>query len=164
MLRFYKALLGSKASTLAGIDNSILKRGRLINGEQSQILAKHIEWKEVDDALTIMNTSKAHRIDGLNTFFPKRILPLIKHEVHSSVHLFSLSYKLYLPMNCTSITLMPEEVNASHISQFRPIACCSTLYKIVSRFLITRLQHVVDDVVSSTQAGFVPNRQFLDNV
>lgn len=67
-------------------------------------------------------------------------------------------------MNITSITLIPKVSDASDIHQFRPIACCNVLHKLISRIITRRLQLVIPDVIDKAQAGFIPNRQLINNV
>lgn len=67
-------------------------------------------------------------------------------------------------VNCTSVTLVPKISNPCRIKDFRPIACCSVLYKIISKILTNRLQNVVGKVVSECQAGFIPGRHISDSI
>ncbi|XP_059302033.1 uncharacterized protein LOC132053962 [Lycium ferocissimum] len=50
------------------------------------------------------------------------------------------------------------------IKDFRPIACCTILYKLISKILANRLQKIMADIICSTQAGFIPGRNLGDNV
>ncbi|XP_056695596.1 uncharacterized protein [Spinacia oleracea] len=59
---------------------------------------------------------------------------------------------------------VPKVVNPAIVCQYRAIACCSTLYKIISKVLTARVQKVVGSVVSEFQAGFIPGRHIVDNV
>lgn len=45
-----------------------------------------------------------------------------------------------------------------------PVACCSVVYKIVSKVFTARLQSVIGDVVSCAQSGFIPHRHIADNI
>ncbi|XP_056697391.1 uncharacterized protein [Spinacia oleracea] len=54
--------------------------------------------------------------------------------------------------------------NPSKVDDLRRIACCTVLYKIISKILTARLQRVVGGVVSECQAGFIPGRHISDNI
>lgn len=66
--------------------------------------------------------------------------------------------------NCTSLTLIPTVSNPSFPSDFRPIACYSVLYKIITKVLATRLQKVVGTTVNKAQLCFILGRVISDNV
>lgn len=59
---------------------------------------------------------------------------------------------------------MPKVAQILKAKDYRPIACCSVLYKIISRILTNRLHSIISDVVSSSQAGFIPGRSIADNI
>lgn len=54
--------------------------------------------------------------------------------------------------------------NPSYVKEYRSIACCSTLYKIISKILTNRLKLVVDYLVGQFQSAFIDGRNILDNV
>lgn len=75
--------------------------------------------------------------------------------------------KLLKEINCTTVTLIPKVSNSSYVEEFRPIACCSTIYKILSKILTIRLKTVVDYLVGRSQSAFIEvieGRCFLDNI
>jgi len=72
--------------------------------------------------------------------------------------------KLYKVVNCTYVTLLPKVPNPSSIREYRPIACCIVLYKLIAKVLANRIQKVIASVISETQAGFIPGRKGVDNI
>lgn len=72
--------------------------------------------------------------------------------------------KLLKEINCTTVTLIPKVVDPNYMKEFRPIACCSTVYKLISKILASRLKRVVDYIVGNSQSAFIEGRTILDNV
>ena len=50
------------------------------------------------------------------------------------------------------------------MKEYRPIACCTVLYKIISKLITQRLHEVIHTVISDSQAGFIPGRKIADNI
>lgn len=67
--------------------------------------------------------------------------------------------RLYLAANYTMVNLIPKNEEAKTIKDYRPIAGCTTLYKIISKVLTDRLAKVIRSIISPCQADFVPGKQ-----
>lgn len=50
------------------------------------------------------------------------------------------------------------------VSDFIPIACCSTLYKCITNLLSEKLNKILPDIISGTQGDFVSGRSILHKV
>ena len=72
--------------------------------------------------------------------------------------------KILSSINSTNLALIPKVDNPSSVTQFRPIACCNVIYKSISRILASRLKIVLQEIISTNQAAFLPGRNILDNV
>ncbi|WMV34807.1 hypothetical protein MTR67_028192 [Solanum verrucosum] len=77
---------------------------------------------------------------------------------------FFQSGKLYRPVNCTVITLVPKNSSPVNIKEYRPIACCTIIYKIIAKVLASRMQKVMARIISEAQSGFIPGRKIVDNI
>ena len=62
------------------------------------------------------------------------------------------------------IILISKVDSPTSMTQFMPISLCSTLYKVISKNLVSKLRSFVHKLVSPTQVSFVPGRQIIDNV
>lgn len=88
----------------------------------------------------------------------------LKEDVYRAVQEFLQTGKLLKQVNCTAIILISKVANPSSVQQYRPIACCTVLYKIISKILTRRMQAVIGEVVDQTQSCFIPERVLADNI
>ncbi|XP_074313628.1 uncharacterized protein LOC141648812 [Silene latifolia] len=72
--------------------------------------------------------------------------------------------KLLTQLNCTTLVLLPKVENPKSVKEFRPIACCNTLYKIISKLLCERLSDVLGQIISPTLCAFIKGRSILGNI
>ncbi|GAA0156677.1 hypothetical protein LIER_38320 [Lithospermum erythrorhizon] len=50
------------------------------------------------------------------------------------------------------------------MTQFRPIALCNTVAKVIAKVLAMRLKNVLPTIISETRSTFVSNKLIMDNV
>ncbi|XP_008231741.1 PREDICTED: uncharacterized protein LOC103330914 [Prunus mume] len=67
-------------------------------------------------------------------------------------------------LNDTLIALVPKVERPLNMAQLRPISLCNTLYKVVSKILVSRLRPIMSKIVRPTQVSFVPGRHIVDNI
>lgn len=61
-------------------------------------------------------------------------------------------------------TLIPKSTHATNVGDYRPIAYCNTIYKIVSKMLWNRLRRVLPEIISENQSAFVADRSIVQNI
>lgn len=67
-------------------------------------------------------------------------------------------------LNETFITLVPKCKNPESLSNYRPIRLCNSVYTIISKIIVARIQPFLSNQISPTQTAFVPGRRGMDNV
>ncbi|KAF3653433.1 hypothetical protein FXO37_16988 [Capsicum annuum] len=102
--------------------------------------------------------------DGYGGGFFKAAWDIIGDEACDAVQEFFHNGKLLKQVNATMISLIPKVEKPEFASQFRPISCCNTLYKCISKLLCSRLACVLTDIVNPAQAAFVKGRSLIQNV
>lgn len=80
------------------------------------------------------------------------------------LNIFFVLDLMYHLINCTYVTLILMVNYPTKPSQFRPIACCNVLYKLISKLLMLRLQKGMGEVINQSQTGFIPYRQLIENI
>lgn len=62
-------------------------------------------------------------------------------------------------LNKTFIAFIHKINNADHITQFRPISLCNTIYKVFTKILANHIKHLLNTIISPTQAAFLPEER-----
>ena len=115
-------------------------------------------------ALKSMAKGRSPGPDGLSPEFFLAAWHIIGNDVSKGIlHFFT---NLHLPriVNATAIALIPKINGPVHMSHFRPISCCNTLYKCISKMLVARLKSIKPSIISSNQTAFIKHRCIGDNI
>lgn len=66
-------------------------------------------------------------------------------------------------VNHTLLTLIFKVIDPSRPSDFRPIALCNVIYKIVTKVLANRIKPILPSIISKNQTSFISGRNATDN-
>ncbi|XP_056857638.1 uncharacterized protein LOC130506964, partial [Raphanus sativus] len=119
--------------------------------------------EEITKLMFSLNPNKAPGPDGLTSGFFKASWSLLGEECIASIQTFFNSGFLPKTTNSTILSLVPKFTGASKISDYRPISCLNTLYKLVSRLLVRRLKPILQDLILPNQTAFVEGRLLVEN-
>jgi hypothetical protein len=136
----------------------------LVTPEQNAALLRPITIEEVDQALQETPKGKAPGPDGFTSDFFHHCWPLIRTEVWEILEDSRATGQILQALNATFITLVPKEGQAHHPKQFRPIALCNVIYKLLTKVIARRLKPILPTIISPEQSGYVEGRQILDNI
>ncbi|KAL9248999.1 hypothetical protein AKJ16_DCAP01202 [Drosera capensis] len=151
MRRFRNILLGKSSDGLVSVDPQICSMGPVLNQVHASCLTAIFTSEDVKAVLWSIEDYKAPGIDGYNAFFFKKSWNIIGHEVTSGILDFFNRHKMLKEINITFLCIVTKCPNDSKPSEFRPIACCTTLYKFISKMNCTRLETIMGYLVSSSQ-------------
>lgn len=134
VLAFYTKLMGTTAAELEGIDTNAMRGGPQLNADQRDLLTHPVTENEIVIALKGIDNDKSPGIDGYGAYFYKKAWPIIGNDVIIAIKDFFVNNRMYKPSNCSMVTLIPKHNGVKGIKHYRPIDCCSTLYKSSPRF------------------------------
>lgn len=158
ILDLYTALVGTNAMVQKGIDISEIRRWKMLPRDHAQQLIQHIQDKEIWEALMSIGNAKAPGVDGFNAYFYKTSWHIIRVDVKDVIHEFFCDNKLYITANYSLVTLIPKFYEAKTIKDMRHIACCSTIYTIISKILTCKLGKVINSMIDDNQSSFFPKK------
>ena len=83
---------------------------------------------------------KALEPDGYITNFFRSCWSIVGQDVVDTVLHFFSTMDLLLAFNSIIVSLVPKSKNSNSIRDFRPISCCTMVYKCIKKFWLTRLR------------------------
>ncbi|GFZ21539.1 hypothetical protein Acr_29g0007010 [Actinidia rufa] len=126
---------------------------RDLNKKQFSHIAARTEAAEDD---LIQAQLQLHDSQGTIIFKSKDFMEAVK-EFFSSGHIFK-------QINHSILALIPKTKDANRVENFKPIACCNVLYKVISKIIASRLAPTLSSIVDPAQSAFIQNRSMIDNI
>lgn len=111
-----------------------------------------------------MPNNKSPGPDGYPCEFFKAIWSVISQDFIIAVQ--SVFRFGFLPkgVNSTILDLIPKKLDLMEMKDYRPIACCNVMYKVVSKILANRLKKLLPRIITESQSAFVQGRLLMENV
>ncbi|GAA0179363.1 hypothetical protein LIER_42215 [Lithospermum erythrorhizon] len=154
---FYKTLFTDSSNEIMELpSDAIVHR---VKEEDKVWLTTSIREYEIENVVVSMKKDKAPGPDGYSVEFYKDTWPIIKASVCAAVKICFCTGIMPKYINSTTLSLIPEVKNLVDMKQFRSIACCNTVYKIVSTIVAGRLKRVLNGIIGVQQSAYVPGRR-----
>lgn len=128
------------------------------------MLISPVTPEEIQSALHALPNDKVSGPDGFTKEFFIAAWPIIGKEFIIAVQSFFLFGFLPTGINATILTLIPKTEEAKTMKEFRPIACCNLIYKVISKVLARRLKTILLEAIETNQTAFIEDRLLLENV
>ena len=135
----FKDLLGVSDPLVAPQMPNHLFTNRLSLSESLHMI-RPISDEEIKHAIFSIGNDKAPGSDGFSALFFKRAWKVIGNDVLLAIHNFFYTGRLAKEINHTLLCLIPKVPNATRVSDFRPISCCSVIYKAISKVISERMK------------------------
>lgn len=120
--------------------------------------------EEIRQVVFSIHADKAPGPDGFSSSFFQANWSVIGPAICQEIILFFWSGVLPRGLNETCVRLIPKVHGPRKVTEYRPIALCSVIYKIISKLLTKRLKHLLPNLISENQSAFVHKRAISDNV
>jgi hypothetical protein len=119
---------------------------------------------EIKTTLFSIPDNKAPGPDGYNAFFFKKCWSIIRDDFIAATRYFFTHNSLPRYVNATRVALVPKVANPDSMNDFRPISCCNVLCKCISKIIVSRLKHALDEVIGPSQFAFLSGRNISDAI
>jgi hypothetical protein len=133
-----------------------------ITTEENDYLCIIPSEQEIFSVLSNIGSTKALGSNGFTTLFYKKYWSIVKDVVLSSIWDFFENHHLQREQNHMFTTLIPKQLGAFYVHQFRPISLCNIIYKIISKILANKFKGL-HHFISPHQSAFVPTITIQDN-
>jgi len=134
-----------------------------ISANDNDLLTAPFNKVEFRDAIFSMHPDKCSGPDGYSLGFYQHFWTLCNDDIFKECCEWLDTGQFPPDLNITNIALIPKGSSQVSMKDWRPIALCNFLYKIISKVLANRLKNVLSQCISDNQSAFVPGCSILDN-
>ncbi|KAL9229934.1 hypothetical protein vseg_005346 [Gypsophila vaccaria] len=162
-LNYYQHVLGQSHNT-SKINKKIIDCGPRCDAEMAQQLLQPVTGEEIKATLFSIPDTKSPGPDEYTSRFFKDAWTEVGSDVLDAVRDFFTHKRLLRQVNATVLTLILKTERPKSVLQFRPIACCNTIYKVISKILCNRLATTLPLLVDQNQGAFIKGRNIQENI
>ncbi|XP_038999482.1 uncharacterized protein LOC120125037 [Hibiscus syriacus] len=162
---FHSIISGTEDSGVRNCAPNLLKDLLQFNlpSDVSSNLVKEVTDEEIQKAIFIQGNDKAPGPNGFTPYFFKKSWSVVGKDVVNAIKYFFQETFILPAFNATTIDLIPNVPNPNKVRDFRPISCCSVIYKTITKILVKRLTTLLPEIISLNQSTFVKGRNIVDN-
>lgn len=155
---FFTDLFSSKGCNAEAIFSKVYRK---ISEEQNAILIRPFDPGEIKYTMFSMYPDTSPGPDGMNPGF---FLGLVGKDVTKFCLQCLNEGQIPHGLNSTSLVLIPKKKSPESLTEFRPIALCNVVYKVIAKVLANRMKEVMKFVIYESQSAFIPGRLITDNI
>ncbi|KAI0510599.1 hypothetical protein KFK09_011207 [Dendrobium nobile] len=160
-INHYNALFNSP--TPIHLDKDI-PAGNVIPTHITSSLIAPITLEEIKTIFFASNTNTAPGPDGFTFHFYRATWNVIHNQLFKAVSSFFSTGYMPNQVKATAIALIPKQPHATNVKDYRPIALCNVIYKIIAKILANRMKLVMPIIINPSQGGFIHKRIISDNI
>ncbi|KAL7591715.1 hypothetical protein Lser_V15G35619 [Lactuca serriola] len=162
-IKYFSEFLGTEIPC-AVIDNPSSLFSKKLDLVHAADMVKVVTDEEIKSALFDIEDDKAPGPDGFSAKIFKSMWDVIGNDLCQAVKEFFCNGRLLKEVNATVIALVPKIDTPGKVSDYRPISCCSVIYKCISKIIVGRIRDYLRFIVSNNQSAFIPGRSIIDNI
>ena len=138
--------------------------GNTLSIAQQMTLCSPFTAANMKEAMFSTPSIKSPGPDGYSSSFFKATWGITSPLVCQAITQFFHTASIPSFFGKTKLVLLPKVRNPSMAQGFRPIPCCSVIYKCIAKLLCSRLKTVLPHLIHQNQGAFVKDRSILFNV
>lgn len=135
-----------------------------VSQEDNIALIAPVSEGEIMEAVFQIPPTRTPGPDGFTGYFYHDHWETVGQDMVKIVKAFWHSGSLLRKLNHTNLVLIPKVKCPRNMMQFRPIALCNVIYKIIAKVLTNRLKKVIPKVIRNNQSAFVAGKHIQDNI
>ena len=135
-----------------------------ISEEENHRLCALATMEEIHLVVSRLNPNSALGIDGFNEAFYRATWSTIAYDLLDAVNNFLRSGKMLAEVNHTLLCLIPKKAIPATVDDYRPIALCNVLSKILSKTLANRLKPLLPKLIDFNQSAFINGGRISNSI
>lgn len=145
-MKYFEDFLKSKP--MSSLPNLSFIVEALIVEEENVMICRVPSMEEVKDAIFVIPIDSSPGPDGFGAGFLRSCWDIVKVDVMDAVNDFFSGKSFPRFYSVSSLVLIPKVDNPTSFDKFRPISLCSVIYKVCSKILVQRLNHIFSILIS----------------
>ncbi|XP_074301131.1 uncharacterized protein LOC141632485 [Silene latifolia] len=146
------------------VHKGIVQSGNCLTAEHQNLLTQVVTDDEIKQAMFSIPGTKAPGPDGYSSQFFKDSWAIVGKDICAAVRNMISTGNILKEANNTILTLLPKVDVPDTVTQFRPIACCNTVYKCMVKVVCFRLSSILPDIIHPSQSAFIAGRDIVGNI
>jgi hypothetical protein len=130
--------------------------------EMNLSLEEEVTKPELKEALFSRRNGKILGPDRVTVEFFKAFYDLLKEDLLLMIRESQKEGRVHGPLNATFLCLIPTKQCPSSFEDYRSIACCNVIYKLITKIISRRIRLMLSEIIGEDQFGFLHNRQIHD--
>lgn len=149
--QYFRAIFSSSgADCLETVEEALTP---CISDEDNAMLTQIPDKQEVTRAVFAIHADKAPGPDGFSAGFYHSYWDIVGDDIFRDIREFFETGYLHPRQNETHVRLIAKITAPRKVADFRPIALCTTHYKIIAKILTMRLQPLLPHIISPPPVG-----------